>query len=285
MHTVEVDATTFDALVIEGSKKTPVVVDFWAPWCAPCRALTPVLEKLAAEYDGRFVLAKVNSDENRELSARYAVRGIPSVKAFSGGRVVDEFTGALPEKAIREFLEGLIPSPAHELLTEAFSVYAQTHDALRPLELLARASELEPTNEDVLIARAALLTEIGRSDEARETISSLSPLTQMDERVSALRAKLDLADGAAAAPSAERLSARLAENPNDIEARLQLAHLHVAQKDYREALEQLLEAVRLERGQRAGGARATMLKVFELLGNQGELVSEFRRKLASAINQ
>jgi putative thioredoxin len=285
MHTVEVDATTFDALVIEGSKKIPVVVDFWAPWCAPCRALTPVLEKLAAEYDGRFVLAKVNSDENRELSARYAVRGIPSVKAFSGGRVVDEFTGALPEKAIREFLEGLIPSPAHELLTEAFSVYAQTHDALRPLELLARASELEPTNEDVLIARAALLTEIGRSDEARETISSLSPLTQMDERVSALRAKLDLADGAAAAPSAERLSARLAENPNDIEARLQLAHLHVAQKDYREALEQLLEAVRLERGQRAGGARATMLKVFELLGNQGELVSEFRRKLASAINQ
>ena len=285
MHTVEVDATTFDALVIEGSKKIPVVVDFWAPWCAPCRALTPVLEKLAAEYDGRFVLAKVNSDENRELSARYAVRGIPSVKAFSGGRVVDEFTGALPEKAIREFLEGLIPSPAHELLTEAFSVYAQTHDAVRPLELLARASELEPTNEDVLIARAALLTEIGRSDEARETISSLSPLTQMDERVSALRAKLDLADGAAAAPSAERLSARLAENPNDIEARLQLAHLHVAQKDYREALEQLLEAVRLERGQRAGGARATMLKVFELLGNQGELVSEFRRKLASAINQ
>jgi len=285
MHTVEVDATTFDALVIEGSKKIPVVVDFWAPWCAPCRALTPLLEKLAAEYDGRFVLAKVNSDENRELSARYAVRGIPSVKAFSGGRVVDEFTGALPEKAIREFLEGLIPSPAHELLTEAFSVYAQTHDALRPLELLARASELEPTNEDVLIARAALLTEIGRSDEARETISSLSPLTQMDERVSALRAKLDLADGAAAAPSAERLSARLAENPNDIEARLQLAHLHVAQKDYREALEQLLEAVRLERGQRAGGARATMLKVFELLGNQGELVSEFRRKLASAINQ
>ena len=285
MHTVEVDATTFDALVIEGSKKIPVVVDFWAPWCAPCRALTPLLEKLAAEYDGRFVLAKVNSDENRELSARYAVRGIPSVKAFSGGRVVDEFTGALPEKAIREFLEGLIPSPAHELLTEAFSVYAQTHDALRPLELLARASELEPTNEDVLIARAALLTEIGRSDEARETISSLSPLTQMDERVSALRAKLDLADGAAAAPSAERLSARLAENPNDIEARLQLAHLHVAQKDYREALEQLLEAVRLERGQRAGGARATMLKVFELLGNKGELVSEFRRKLASAINQ
>jgi putative thioredoxin len=285
MHTVEVDARTFEPIVIEGSKKTPVVVDFWAPWCAPCRALTPILEKLAAEYDGRFVLAKVNSDENPELSARYGVRGIPSVKAFSDGGIVDEFTGALPEKAVREFVDRLFPSPAEELLTEAFSLYAQTNDATRPLELLARASELEPRNEEVRIARAALLIEIGRHDEARAIIATLAPLTQMDERVSALKAKLDLAEGAAAAPSEERLAQRLSEDPQDIEARLQLAHLHVARKAYREALEHLLEAVRSDRRYGDDVARKTMLKVFELLGNQGELVSEFRRKLATAMNR
>ncbi|HZN24383.1 MAG TPA: co-chaperone YbbN [Burkholderiales bacterium] len=285
MHIVEVDARTFEPVVIEGSKKTPVVVDFWAPWCAPCRALTPILEKLAAEYDGRFILAKVNSDENPELSARYGVRGIPSVKAFSDGRVVDEFTGALPERAVREFLDRLFPTPAQELLTEAFSLYAQTHDATRPLELLAQSSELEPANEEVQIARAALLTEIRRYDEARGIIAKLAPLTQMDERVSALKAKLDLAQGAAEAPSEERLTQRLAENPSDMEARLQLAHVNVARKAYREALEHLLEAVRADRRYGDDVARKTMLKVFELLGNQGELVSEFRRKLATAMNQ
>jgi putative thioredoxin len=285
MHTVEVDSATFEAVVIEGSKKTPVVVDFWAPWCGPCRTLTPILEKLAAEYNGRFVLAKVNSDENRELSARYGVRSIPSVKAFSGAEVIDEFTGALPEKAVREFVDRLFPSPAEELLTEAFSLYAQTHDATRPLELLARASESEPANEEVRIARAALLTEVGRYKEAREGIATLSALTQMDERVSALKAKLDLAEGAATAPSEERLTQRLSKNPQDTEARLQLAHLHVARKAYREALEHLLEAVRCDRGHGNDLARKTMLKVFELLGNQGELVSEFRKKLATAMNR
>src|SRR3954469_4881157 len=103
-HTVDADKNNFDSIVIEGSRKVPVIVDFWAPWCAPCRALGPVLEKLADEYEGRFVFAKVNSDDNPELSAKYGVRGIPSVKAFAGGAVVDEFTGALPESGVRAFI-------------------------------------------------------------------------------------------------------------------------------------------------------------------------------------
>jgi len=119
MSVIDVDKTNFDAVVIEGSKEAPVLVDFWAPWCAPCRALGPVLEKLAEEYAGRFTLAKINSDENPELSARYGVRGIPNVKAFVGGEVVDEFSGALPESGVRRFLSGLVPSAVDELRDEA----------------------------------------------------------------------------------------------------------------------------------------------------------------------
>jgi putative thioredoxin len=284
MHTVAVDAKNFATVVIEGSSKTPVLVDFWAPWCAPCRALTPVLEKLAKEYDGAFVLAKVNSDENAELAARYGVRGIPSVKAFVDGRVVDEFTGALPEKAVREFLARVIPSRAEVLRADAYRLYGQTRDIERALGLLAEAERLEPANEDIRVDRAAMLIDAGSYDEAREQIRALTPLARMDERVTALQAKLDLAQAAAEAPSEERLRERLAANLDDFEARLQLAHLLVARHAYREALEEVLHVVRADRRYRDDIARKTMLQIFELLGNDGELVSEFRRKLASAMN-
>jgi len=281
---MDVNSDTFESVVIEGSHKTPVIVDFWAPWCGPCRALTPVLEKLAAEYDGRFVLAKVNSDDNSELSARYGVRGIPSVKAFVGGRIVDEFSGALPERAVREFLERVVPSPVDELRGRAVDVYRESHDIEQALELLSRAAELDPADENVLIDRAALLVESGRHEEARQLLSALSPLGGMDERVSVLQSKLDLAQGAADAPSEALVRQRIERDENDLEARLQLAHLHVARSEHRQALEQLLDIVRRDRSFGDDVARKTMLKVFELLGNGGELVSEFRRKLASAMN-
>ena len=284
MHSINVDQNNFDAVVIEGSKKAPVVVDFWAPWCAPCRALGPVLEKLADEYDGRFTLAKIDSDENQALSARYGVRGIPNVKAFVGGEVIDEFSGALPEREVREFLERIFPSPAQALRDEAAAVYAQTRDLKRALDLLDQARERDPANEDVRIDRAALLIEAGAHDEARELLSGLAPLTQMDERVSALKARLDLAKDAAEAPSEDVLKERISRDPNDLEARLQLAHQYVARQEYRPALEHLLEIVRRDRTYRDDIARKTMLKVFELLGNQGDIVSEIRKKLASAMN-
>ncbi|MDB5867538.1 MAG: Thioredoxin [Betaproteobacteria bacterium] len=284
LHTIDVDKASFDEVVIEGSRKAPVVVDFWAPWCGPCRALTPILEKLAAEYDGRFVLAKVNSDENPELSARYGVRGIPNVKAFAQGELVDEFSGAVPESGVRAFLDRLVPSPADELRDEAAAVYAQTRDADRALEILSRAEALDQSNEDIRIDRAELLTDAGRRTQANQVLAALKPLTQMGARVNALKAKLDLAEGAADAPGVDDLQKRIAANENDLEARLQLAHAHAAAKRYREALEQLLEIVGRDRAFGEDAGRKTMLKVFELLGNTGDLVSEFRKKLARTMN-
>jgi putative thioredoxin len=136
----------------------------------------------------------------------------------------------------------------------------------------------------VRVDRAAVLADAGRGDEARQIIAGLKPLTQMGERVKTLNAKLDLAQGAAEAPDEQALEQRIAANENDLEARLQLAHQYTAKKDYRPALEQLLEIVRRDRGFRDDSGRKTMLQVFELLGNQGELVSEFRKKLAGAMN-
>jgi putative thioredoxin len=284
MHTVDVGKSNFSQVVIEGSVEKPVIVDFWAPWCGPCRALTPILEKLAAEYDGRFVLAKLNSDEHPDISARYGVRGIPNVKAFVGGEIVDEFSGALPESAVRQFLDRVLPSPADELRDEAAALYTNTHDVDAALEILERAQALAPANEEVRLDRAALLAEAGRGDEARDLISGLKPLTQMGDRVSALKAKLDLADGAADAGGEDELARRVAAKPDDLDARLQLAHALAARRAYREALEQLIELVQRDRTFRDDAGRKTMLKIFELIPGERDLVGEFRRKLARALN-
>jgi putative thioredoxin len=280
---IDVSANNFSEVIIEGSRKAPVIVDFWAPWCAPCRALTPILEKLAGEYQGKFTLAKINSDENQELAAEFGVRGIPNVKAFVDGKLVDEFSGALPEPLVRKFLERVIPSPAEELRLEAREIYQQTKDAASALALLTRAIELDPKNERAIIDSAAIMVGLGQFEDAKRLLATLSPLTQMDESVSALRARMDFAASAAAAPDAESLKQRIARDPADLDARLLLANLCLASEDYATALDQLLEIVRRDRSFRDDIARKTMLQVFSLLGNEGDLVSEYRRRLARAM--
>jgi putative thioredoxin len=282
-HSIEVDTANFQQVVIEGSKQAPVIVDFWAPWCAPCRALTPVLDKLAGEYQGKFTLAKINSDENQELAAKFGVRGIPSVKAIVNGQLVDEFSGALPEAGVREFLDRVIPSPAEELRLQAMQVYGNIGDAKQALELLAQASESDPVNEAVNIDRAAIMIDLGNFESAGRLLDALSPLTQMDDRVVSLKARVGFAASIADAPDAESLRLRIAHDTNDLEARLQLANWHVGRQDYAAALEELLDIVHRDRAFRDDIARKTMLQVFSLLGNQGELVSAYRKRLASAM--
>ncbi|HET7597776.1 MAG TPA: co-chaperone YbbN [Burkholderiales bacterium] len=280
-----IDVTTgdFQAAVIEGSRRTPVIVDFWAPWCAPCRALAPVLEKLETEYEGRFALARVNSDENPELAARHGVRGIPHVKAFVDGEIVDEFSGALPEPAVREFLNRVIPTPAEELRAQALALYRTDGDAAQALNRLEHALALEPQNPRVLADAAAVMADLARYEEAKRTLERLPALAQMEEPIAALRARIDFAIASADAPQRAVLEQRVREAPADLEARLKLAYRCVTDKDYAAALDQLLEIVRRDRAFRDDIGRKTMLEVFGMLGKRGALVDEYRRRLASAM--
>jgi putative thioredoxin len=284
-HAHDVTVADFDDKVIAASRGVPILVDFWADWCQPCKVLKPILEKLAAEYEGRFILAKVNSDENQELAQRYGVRGIPSVKAFVDGELVDEFTGALPEGQVRQFIDGLIPSPAEPLRHEAQAAQSRG-DIQAARELLARAIQLDPRNEGAYLDYIELSIETGSLDEAQQLLDALRERARDRSRVDALDARLQLAASSVGSDPAE-LRARVDAEPADLEARLHLANAFALAHDYRSAFEQLLEIVRRDRQWNDEAGRKTMLTLFNMLAAQpqlDDLVREYRVALSRTLN-
>lgn len=287
-HAYDVTIADFEEKVLAASMRVPVVVDFWAPWCQPCRILKPILEKLAAEHGGKFILAKVNSDENQELSARYGVRGIPAVKAFVGGEVADEFTGALPEAQVREFIKRMIPSPAEPLRQEARAL-AASGDLAAARQKMVEAINLDPHNDNSYLDFIELSLDLGSADalaEANELMTVVADRACERDRVEALRARLALTSTVGGADVAS-LRARLAGDANDHDARLQLANALALQRDYRGALENLIEIVRRDRKWNDEAGRKGMLNLFTLLAAQPQyedLVREFRIALARTLN-
>ncbi|HEY5995278.1 MAG TPA: co-chaperone YbbN [Gallionellaceae bacterium] len=284
MNALDVSKTDFEQKVVAASHQHPVVIDFWAPWCAPCKALKPVLEKLAAEYGGKFLLAKVNSDENPELAARYGVRGIPAVKAMVDGQIVNEFTGALPESAVREWLDRIIPSPAEELRRAAQDL-AAAGDLDGALGKLTEASSLEPGNEWVRVGAAEILFAKGEAEEAQHLLDTIKDHEILkDARVLQLMAQVRLTGMQHEGESEVELAAAIAKDENDLESRLKLANVLVAAGRAAEGMDQLLEIVQRDRKFRDDIGRKTLLDVFNLLGGQGELVSTYRRKLSTLLS-
>ena len=281
-HAIDVTNDTFEREVIEASKSTPVVVDFWAPWCGPCRVLKPILEKLASEYDGKFKLAKVNSDENQEIAAAYGIRSIPDVMAFKDGKAVSHFLGAVPESQVRAFIDELIPTPS-EIERVRAAELREAGNLAGAVEALRKAIDLDPANDPARLDLAGLLIELKRVDEAEAMLAAVQPNTDFDDRIATLRAALAFARSAGSASEAE-LNAKLATNPADHETRFALAGLYAGTKRYREALDELLEIVRRDRNWKDGQARKQILAIFNLAEKQPELVSEYRKKLASALN-
>jgi putative thioredoxin len=272
---------TFEQDVLERSKTVPVVVDFWAPWCAPCRALKPILEKLAVEYDGRFLLAKLDTDASPEIATRYGVRGIPNVKGFVDGALVDEFSGALPESGVRGFIERLVPSASEKLRRAAAAAVARGEPEAAE-SALREAIALDAGNVAARVDFAALL--VARDDYAgAEAQLALVPEEPRDERAAAIAAKVAVWKRGQSLPDLPTLEAALEAHPEDLETRLGYAERLAAEGRFRAALDELIEVVRRDRGERRERARKTVLALFGVAADQPDLVGEYRRKLAGVL--
>jgi putative thioredoxin len=275
----DVADASFDAEVIERSHRVPVVVDFWAPWCGPCRTLGPLLERLAAEHGGAFEVAKVNVDENPAVAADFGVRSIPAVKAFRGGAIVDEFVGALPEAAVRAFLRRVLPSRADELAVRAHAAETAGDPAAAERDY-REALALDPNHPAARLGVGRLLATSSAPEALRE-LDRVLPGTPERTEADRLAARLRLAsdDGTGEAD----LRARVARDPSDLGARIELARNLAAREDYEAALAELLEIIRLDRKYEDEAARKQMLDVFNILGARHPLTEKYRSELARVL--
>jgi putative thioredoxin len=273
----DVSEADFERDVIERSKTVPVVVDFWAPWCGPCRALGPVLERLAEERRGQFVLAKVNTDECQDLAAAFRIESIPAVKAFRNGQVVLEFEGALPEPALREFLDRIAPSEAERQIQQARDL-----EAAHPAEaeaLYRRVLQAERPPDAARVGLARLLIARDQDAEAEEVLRRVPPGGEEAAEVDRLSAVLFLKERARDFGTEAALRQRLAADPENAELRYQLGCGLAAAGRYPEALQLLLSAAERDKKLAADKVREVMVKVFQVVGVRSELAEEYRDKL------
>ncbi|MCV4290116.1 thioredoxin [Pseudomonas capsici] len=280
----ETTAANFDQLVIDKSFDQPVLVDFWAEWCAPCKVLMPLLEQITASYQGELLLAKVNCDIEQEIVGRFGIRSLPTVVLFKDGQPVDGFAGAQPESEIRKLLEQHVvmpPPPAADPLQQAQALFAESSFAEAEAVLKVLLGE-DNTNASALILYARCLAERGELGEARTVLDAVKSDAHKAELAGA-KAQLTFLAEAATLPDAAELKTRLAQNPQDDEASHQLAVQQLSRQQYEAALEGLLKLFIRNRNYAEGLPHKTLLQVFDLLGNDHPLVTTYRRKLFAAL--
>ncbi len=277
-HVIDATSETFDREVIERSSTVLVVVDFWAPWCGPCRLLSPVLESLASEYAGKFVLAKVNIDENPELASQFGVRSIPMVFGVRDGAVADAFMGVQPESVIRTWVNRLLPTEA-ESLAEAARLLESTDPRAAEAEY-GRALELQADLPQAQIGLARIALAEGQIEDAAARIAALERRGFLEPEAERLKASLMLQSQAAGATSVEATRALAAAHPGDLKLKFALAEALAAAGSYAEALPLCLELVERDRKGVGEQARQTMIAIFQLLPPGDELVTEYQRQLS-----
>ena len=278
-----VTAETFNELVIENSFKQPVLVDFWADWCNPCQALIPVLTKLAEEYNGAFILAKVNSDEQGQLAAQAGVRSLPTVKLFIDGQIVNEFMGALPESEVKKFLEPYIQSATDNYISEAEAAFQEGREQ-DAMQILNDALAQDPQNGSLKINIAKLLMMKGNAESAGALIDSLSDEDKKRDEATEILAQIKLADKLKEAGDPKELQARLKANPDDLDARLQMSIYLTASGEYQAAMDLLLSIMMKDRTFKEDAGRQGLIDLFELLGGDNALVKAYRRKMFTLLH-
>lgn len=277
-YSFDVETASFQSQVVDKSHTVPVMVDFWADWCAPCKTLMPVLQKLVDEYAGAFLLAKVNADQEQDLAGQLGIRSLPTVLLVKDGQVAEHFQGAVPESHVRALLERHVAPPAAGPRDQAQAAFA-AGDYDTALALLRDAAAAAPEDVAVLADLAMVLAASGQAGEAAAVLDRLPEGASGDDRVRAVRAKLAFAEKAGESADPAALEQRLAADPGDSEAAYGLAVHCVLTEDYDRALALLLELARRDRGFGEDAARKTLLELFDLLGAEDPRVKSYRRQL------
>jgi putative thioredoxin len=277
MHIVDITLENAKTLLIEESFKRPVVVDFWADWCAPCKSLMPVLEKLANEYAGAFLLAKVDTEEQHMISAQFGIQSLPTVMVIKDGQPVDGFMGALPEIQVRQVLEKHLPKSWEKPLEEATQLIAEQkyQDAL---PLLRQAYDESKGLASIACLIAQCHIEMNRLDNAEAILATIK-MADQDALYEQLQAQILLKKAAAKTPELAALEIAHAENPDDLNIRYSLALQLNNESQHREALSHLLEILRRDRAFAEGAARKSFNDIVAALGKGDSLAIEFQRKL------
>jgi putative thioredoxin len=286
------DQTKFAKDVLEASRTVPVIVDFWAPWCGPCKTLQPIIEKVVKAANGAVKLVKINIDQNQMLAQQLRIQSIPAVYAFFGGRPVDGFMGAVPEGQVKQFVDRLVQAaggaaggPADELAE--LLEHAKAAIAQGDFELAARVYNeilgVEPENVPALTGMARCALQAGDLDQAKELLARLPAKEKTNSDVAAVQAAIDLAEQAKAAGPVGELEAKAAADPKDFQARLDLALAYWAGDQRKEAIDELLAMIKLDRKWNEEAARQQLLKFFEALGFTDPLAIDGRKRLSTIL--
>ncbi len=274
---IEVTDANFATEVLERSKTIPVVVDFWAPWCGPCRVLGPVIEKVTAELQGQVILAKLNTDENPRVATQFRIQGIPAVKAFRNGRMIGEFTGAYPEPQVRQFFQQVIAaenppevSPGEKMLEEGDIAGAEAY--------YRGVLEKKKDDPDAIIGLAVVLLERGEREDAEELLDRIPT----DRRAKALKHHMFLEEFERN-HAGEDLRGEAERNPKDPRARYRWGVMLAANEQWQAALDELLESVRLDKNFAEGAARKAVLAIFDIIGLDDPGVKEYQRRLSQLL--
>ncbi|GAB5413133.1 MAG: chaperedoxin [Congregibacter sp.] len=278
---VTIDESNAARYLIEESMQRPVVIDFWADWCEPCKTLMPLLERLAQEYAGAFLLAKVNADEQQMITQQFGVRSLPTVMVMKDGQPVDGFAGAQPEKAVRELLEKYLPSPFDAALQEA-NACLESGNAAGAVSILRGVYEDSGKRHDIAMAYVHALIEARRFDDAEAVLAGVKMVDQ-DAAFEQMTAQLALAREASRSPELIALEEQLASDPENLDLLEKIAVQYSAAGQYREALESLIQVLQRDVNHNDGATKKALLDTIASLGKGDPLAAEYQRKLFSLL--